>query len=109
MPWLLTTAVNTGDLDTGTYGEVKITGMSHRPDQKMIIVDLQYGNTVSGAWIGGHLPASKAGSHVIRDAKYDTLITTHVSNDGELTYIAAKRALYEHLLAEGVIDPGNVT
>ena len=109
MPWLLTTALNTGDLDSGTYAEVKITNMTHRPNQNLIMVELEYGNTVNSDWAPGHLPAGKSGSHIIEGQKYTDLVTTHASLNGELTYIAAKRALYEHLETEGVIDAGSVT
>ena len=109
MPWQLSASLNTGDLDASAYDEVKIINMYHRPNEKLIVVSLEYGNTVDGSWVAGHLPASKAGSHTIQGQKYDDLITTHMSADKELTYAAAKRALYEHLVAEGVISIGNIT
>ncbi len=108
MPWQLTTPVNTGDLDASNYAEVKIVGVSHRTNQKLISVELEYGNTVDGEWVRGHTPIGKVSSHVIEGQKYTDLITTHATQDGELSYDAAKRGLFEHLVAEGVTDPGAV-
>ena len=109
MPWRLSASLNTGDLDASTYDEVKIINMYHRPNEKLIVVSLEYGNTIDGVWVPGHLPAGKEGSHTIQGQKYNDLITTHMTIDKELTYAAAKRALYEHLVAEGVIATGDIT
>ena len=38
MPWLLSTPLSTGDLDTGAYAEVKIVSVSHRSNQNLIMV-----------------------------------------------------------------------
>lgn len=109
MPWRLSASLSTGDLDIGAYDEVKIISMLHRPNQNLIAVGLEYGNTVDRIWVPGHLPVGKESSHTIQGQKYDDLIATHMSADKELTYAAAKRALYEHLVAEGVIATGNIT
>ena len=105
MPWALTTPLNTGDLDTGAYAEVKIVAVIYRKDS--ISVDLEYGNTVDGNWAKGHLPVGKERSHLIIGEKYDTLVA-HVTLASELTWDAVKRGLYNHLAAEGIIDPGGV-
>jgi hypothetical protein len=110
MPWQLTTPVTVGDLDpNGPYGEVKIMRQVHDARRKLISIDLEYGNTVDGEWVRGIPPADKTTSHVISGDAYDTMVTTHATNDGELTYDACKRGLYEHLSTEGVIDAGSVS
>ena len=109
MPWQLTTPVDTGDLDSVSYAEVKIVDMVHRANRSLIVIQLEYGNTVDGEWIRGTMPASKVNSHSIQGDDYTALVTGHKTLANELSYVAAKRALYEHLASQGVIDAGTVT
>lgn len=108
MPWKLTTPVDPGDLDNKPYGEVKIVDLSHRPNVRLMVIQLEYGNTVDGAWAQGMMPAGKANSHIIQGEDYIDLMSNHTTLPDELSYVAAKRALYEHLAAKGVIDAGAV-
>ncbi len=108
MPWLLTTPIDTGDLDTVDYGEVKIVDHRQGSGQPKIVLMLQYGNTVDGSWVPGIAPVGKQIAYVADNDDYLELITTHMTYDGELTYQAVKRGLYEHLNAKGVIGPGSI-
>ena len=126
MPWTLTAAVDCGDLDTGTYGEVKIVRFTHDPVQKRMTVRLAYGNTVDSVWEGGMLPNGKSYSVPIVDTDYDDVVADSVpdvqtedpsdSNYSQVgavwvekTYYATKRALYEWLNANEDIAAGSVT
>ncbi len=109
MPWQLTTPVDTGDLDSVPYAEVKIVDMVHRSNRSLIVIQLEYGNTVDGEWIRGMMPAGKANSYSIRSDDYTALVTGHTTLANELSYVAAKRALYEYLATKRVIEPGTVT
>jgi hypothetical protein len=99
MPLKLTTAVQTGDLDSTSYGEVKIVGMTHRVARKMIMLDLEYGNTVDGEWKRGYTPSNRQGSYVIEGQEYD---------DMSAALATFERVLYTHLNTEGVVDPGSI-
>ena len=109
MPWKLTTPVDTGDLDSTPYGEVKIVDLTHRPNAGLMVVLIEYGNTVDKAWVQGMMPAGKTTSHAIQGDDYVSLVATHRTLPDELSYVAAKRALYEHLASKGVIPAGAVT
>ena len=109
MAWALTTAVTVGDLDSTTYGEIRITSQRHDSGfRKFILLNWEYGNTVADVWVPGMAPADKQSFVMINGATYDTLIT-HASNDGEATFAAAKRGLYTWLFDNGYIAAGSVT
>ena len=109
MPWQLTTPIVAGDLDSGgPYNQVLIADENHDSKRKMIHLILEYGNTVVDEWVEGVAPRDMDTTHTILDQKYDDLVSTHLTDDGELTFDAAKRGLYEHLNSEGVIPPGSV-
>lgn len=110
MPWQLTTPVAVGDLDpNGPYNQIAIMRQLHDRRRKQIQLELEYGNTVDDNWVRGiTAPAGKQTSIVIEGEDYTTLVTTHATNDGELTYDAAKRGLFEHLLAKGIIEAGSI-
>ena len=109
MPWQLTTPVNAGDLDpAGTYAQIKIVMQQHLSNQEIISLGFEYGNTVSDVWVPGVLPIGLPTSAMISGADYTTLVTTHASIDGELTYVAVKRGLYEYLAANSIIAAGTV-
>jgi len=109
MPWQLTTPVAVGDLDpNGPYNQISIMRQLHDRRRQMIHLELEYGNTVTDNWVPGMTPTGKETSVSIQGEDYTTLVTTHASNDGELTYDAAKRGLFEYLLAKGIIDAGSI-
>ncbi len=110
MPWKLTKPVDTGDLDAVNYGEIKLSDQRwlSQPYGDSILVSWQYGNTVDGKWVPGHAPTGKETSRHIAEEEYTALVS-HISNDGEPTYVAVKRGLYEHLASVGAIEPGVMT
>jgi len=73
-----------------------------------IQLDLQYGTTVSGEWIADLQPANLPITAFIGGDDYNTLVTTAMTNDSELTYAAVKRCLYEWLYDNGFIASGIV-
>lgn len=108
MPWTLTTAVDVGDLDTSDYTQVKIVRDEHDSVSGRMVVFLQYGNTVDSAWVPGMPPKNKKTIHEITGSAYTTLITNSTPNEGESTYDAVKRALYNHLVSAEVIAAGTL-
>ena len=110
MAWDLTVAVGVGDLDTTTYGEIRITSQRHDSGRrKFILLNWEYGNTVDDVWVPGMTPSDKSASAMIDGTAYDTFIAAHTSLDAELTFVAAKRGLYTWLYDNGHIDAGSVT
>ena len=109
MAWQLTTPVVVGDLDpNGPYTQVKILYQVHDGRRNQIRVDFEYGNTVEDSWVAGITPSGKEGSCTIEGEDYLTLVSTHSPNEGELTYDAVKRGLYEYLVQKGIISSGTV-
>ena len=126
MPWLLTTPIDAGDLDSGTYAEVKIIRFTQDPSRERFNVRLEYGNTVDGKWISGFSPRSKDAHATIMGTDYTDLVSAAVPDvqtsdpaDAvkyeavgavwvERTYYAVKRALYEWLNTNGIIDAGSI-
>lgn len=109
MPWQLTTPYSGGDLDTtGVYNQVKVMRLNWRTHPKASVsLDLQYGTTVDDVWTPGMNPQGKPMQVYIDGDDYVDFMT-HVSNDGELTYGAVKRGVYEWLSAKGHLDPGSI-
>lgn len=102
MPIQLTTPLNPGAMDPGTlYDHCRIARQTHDDNRLMIILNLDYGTLDGENWVPGQLQPSSDSeypSSVIIDGEaYTTMITTHQSLDGELTYAAVKRGLYEYL------------
>ena len=110
MPWELDTPVTTGGLDlSGPYDQIMIIRQGHDARRRWITLEMEYGNTLSGVWVPGVAnPIGAEVSCVILDDDYSTLINTHTTNDGELTYNAVKRGLYEYLSASGIIPSGTM-
>ena len=107
MPWQFTAPVAVGDLDpNGPYTQCKIVRLVHDSNRARIRVDIEYGNTVEGVWIPGLDPTNKQGSFMIDGEDYLQLVTTSMPEQGELTYNAVKRGIYDHLSTKGVIDAG---
>jgi hypothetical protein len=109
MPWQLTTAIDVGDMDTSDYTQVRIVRFDQDILNGRIIVYLQYGNTVEGNWVPGLVPKSKAVAHEITGASYTSLVENSEPNEGESTYDAVKRALYQHLADANVIAAGTLS
>ena len=107
MPWQLKTPIDVGGLDSNDYDQIRITRLTHDSVRSMILVDLEYGRTVDGEWVPGHTPKDTATGVVITGDDY-AAVASHVSNDGERTYEAVRRGLYEWLSASGHIAPGSV-
>lgn len=108
MAWKLTAPYLGGDLDPkGVYDQVKITEMRWRDSRKFISLSLAYGTTVDGVWTPGMTPAGKSRSVLITKDTYDALVS-HKSKDGESSYAAVKRGLYEWLSANGHVDAGSI-
>ncbi len=111
MPISLTTALNTGDIDSAVYDHVLIAHQSHDAIRKMITLVLEYGTIVDNTWAPGE--ASPAGgsefpsSLTLSGAEYLSIIS-HASNDGELTYNAVKRGLYEYLQSNYIKLAGSI-
>jgi hypothetical protein len=102
MPIRLTTAMNAGDIDPdSTYDHVRIVRQSHDAARLAITLDLEYGTLSGSDWIPGPASPSFGSKHppsvrIAGDA-YMALVTKHMTFDGELTYAAVKRGLYEWL------------
>ena len=105
MPLQLTTPINPGDLDSVTYGQVKIIEQRHRSTAGTITVVVAAGNTdEEGVWVPG---VQKTSVFQIRDddtldppgTEYTDLVTDSISQPDEPTYAAVKRGLYEWLIA----------
>lgn len=101
MPIQLSAALNAGDLATETIDHVRVGNQSHRADKRMIVLSLEYGTVVEANWVSVDIQPAESSSFpssvIIAGSDYTTLTTTHASNDGELTYAAVKRGLYEYL------------
>jgi len=100
MPIQMTTPLDAGDMSPDVYDYIKITRQVHDARRLNIMLDLEYGTVIDGLFIAGSVSPSGETypTHVtISDADYITMVTTHISNDGELTYEAVKRGLYEYL------------
>lgn len=110
MPWELTTPISTGGVDPSVaeYTECKLIRMLHDAQRLMIFCEFEYGNTNGGVWEPGLNPTNLDTSYPIEGTEYTTLVTTAMPQQGETTYEAVKRGLYEHLASVGVIPPGSV-
>jgi hypothetical protein len=124
MPWALIEPKKSGDLDVVPYTEVKIISFFQDPNLHRIDLRLEYGNTVEGTWVPGYLPVGKKDHANIYAADYASLVSGSVpdvqtEDPGdpdryaqvgniwvERTYHATKRALYEWLAVNEVIEPG---
>jgi len=107
MPWQLTTPINVGDLDTGSYAQVKISRFAHDSVRKIIAIDLEYGNTVDGQWRPGYPPRTKPTSVFVQGDDYLALVLSE-PEVGEKTYEAVQRGLYSYLAEKDQIGPGQV-
>lgn len=107
MPIQLTTAADSGEMGGGaTYTHVKIMGWSHEPLQKLIKIGVQFGTMSGEEFIPGPSFMIKS-IMIINDpgvphTKYDDLVDGHTTNDGEKTYAAVKRGLYQWMIDESI-------
>jgi hypothetical protein len=115
MPLELTVPIATGDLDpdapSDQYTHCKALLLGNYPDAPIpcIRLNISYGYYSGGDYVQGAIhPADRVTSYEIAGSDYATLVTTHEPNPGEKTYAAAKRAIYEHLIAGAVIPDGTV-
>ena len=107
MPLQLNTPLNVGDLDVAPYDQIRIVRMTHDSVRSRVMLDIEYGRTVDGTWVGGAEPAGKQISFYIVEDDYMALIS-HMSNEGEYTYAAVKRGLYEWLLNNNYVGAGSI-
>jgi len=102
MPVLLTTPWNPGDRDSGhTYPRAQISYLAITPEgpNKSIMVSVEYGDMVNAEWVRG--TASTTLEYRIAGADYDAMIAEEIEEgDNDLIYAAAKRVVYEWLIAE---------
>ena len=114
MPWQLTTPIQVGDMDPdGAITHLRVEHFDQNSGSGTIQTAISYGRMPdlgSGPeFVAAKIqPVGKARAHTIAGQEYSDLVSTHTSNDGELTYQAAKRGLYEHLASEGLIDSGSI-
>ena len=109
MPWTLTTPISAGDLDTTPYAEVRIVRQAHDSVRRVIVLDLEYGNTVGGSWVPGIQPRSKPCSVYIQGDDYTTLTENSLPEEDEKTYDAVKRGLYNFLHTKAFIGDGTLS
>jgi len=114
MPWLFDNPVSTGGLDNtapnNAYTHCRVRMRDNDPDARSIILLLEFGYMDGADFVkGALLPVGVDPSPVISGDSWVALVTTHTPNPGEKTYQAAKRGLYEFLVASGAIGPGQVT
>lgn len=115
MPLQLTKPLASGDLDPNApaseYTHCKALMLGNYPDTDppFIPLNLSYGYLIDGKYVqGGVHPVGRLTRHEISGAKYVELVLNHEPDPGEKTYLAAKRGLYEHLVAEKIVPPGTV-
>jgi hypothetical protein len=100
MPLNLTTVVSAGDLDpnASNYSKIKVIDIRISPGSKRLEFSVQMGNTgEGGVWVPG---IASLATFRLTAAEFDAA-KTHVSNDGELTYDAMARGIYEWLVSGG--------
>ena len=102
MPILLTTPFDPGELDTGTYPRAKIIRLEIDPEYNWIKMIVQFGDQDGNDWnpgVAGHMEVLVQDTVDPPCTDYTDLVSTHTSNNGELTYVAVKRGCYEWLIA----------
>ena len=103
MPIQLTTPLDAGDIDSGTYDHVMIMRQIHNNRRKRVVLSLEYGTIDNQEWIGGPAAPTDDSTYppavVISGQDYTDLVSTHEPNQGEKTYDAVKRGLYQWLQA----------
>lgn len=116
MELLLTTPV---DVDAVSCTKVKIIAATVDYRGDFIRMECQFGNTSGSDWV----ESSRVDAHVIRDVaqvgesgddwyvapttKLNDFKTTSSSNNGEMSYDAIERSLYQYLIDEAIY-PGTI-
>ena len=90
MPISLTTSKQTGDLDAaGPYAEVKVIDFRLSSVQEIIELHCQYGNTVSGKWVGGiSAGGAKDAYYYVKDDEAGTALAATYTWDGTTTVLS---------------------
>jgi hypothetical protein len=96
MALLLTTPKSTGDLDPNavSYEHVKVVVTTHNSYSHSITLQCQYGNEDGYDWNAGIVPCE---FHIIEGDDYYAILT-EMPDEGETSYQAVSRALYEWLI-----------
>jgi len=109
MPWLLDTPITTGSADPdGDITHLRAKLIRNDPDMQMTLFAITYGRAPEGKFVEAVVQPNAVNSYIVEGEDWVSWRSTHVSNDGELSYDAAKRAVYEELLAQEVIPPGQI-
>lgn len=95
MPIQLTTPFAVGDFDSADYAQVRVVSFTLHSVKNHIEVEVQHGNTVDSAWVGGRKAPAV---HLIEGADYLAMVT-EMPGGGETIYQAASREIYEWLIA----------
>ena len=99
MPIQLTTPFDTGAIDSGSYGQVKIIAMNIDLIERKIDLRVQHGNTVNDEWVSGIIVRDiTSKDFTIRDTDYTTIIATESEAAEELYYDKVADTLYQWLI-----------
>jgi hypothetical protein len=123
MPIQLTTPKMAAEDPNGVteYAQVELKQPTIDPDNKRISFGIQYGNTISGAWVPAmplgqeirpqiytiynHPEDLEADPPVAADPQYDILIASTLSTTvGEPAFELVANAVYQWLLSNGYYD-----
>ena len=118
MPILLTTPINSGDLDPAApdheYTEAKIISFTADIKNKALTLNVEYGNTVTGTWVSGLFPKicvrivnipeiiTEEGT-IPADPQYDEIVATLPTSLVVPLYDAVSTNLYQWLLDNDVL------
>jgi hypothetical protein len=95
-------------MDVANYDQISVTNFRHNNRMNEIEIQVEYGRTVDGVWTPGIAPLNKQTHFLIRGADYVAMVGAHTPNEGEKTYAAARRALFDYLAAQNLIGPGSI-
>ena len=97
MPILLTTPFDPGAFDPGkTYPRAQIIQFTVSPENEDIRVVVDFGDVDDGEWVSG--AAREKLNHILIQGADYTAIVADTPEEGETTYDAVKRALYDYLV-----------
>jgi hypothetical protein len=110
MPLLLTTPVDTGDLDSFSYDRVKIINFRVDVEGEAIEFEVQFGSVVDNNWVPGLMKRNKRfsirnegrldenGDLIQGERQEYNEVVSSVSLTDELIYDGVARVLYQWLL-----------
>lgn len=113
MAILLTTPLDTGDIDSVDYAEAKMLEFVWDGNSEQMRLLMQYGNTVSGEWIPGkpfNGPVySNPQYHLITGQAYVDCVSEYCTCSGTpvLVYENVKNILYQYLVDQDIY-PGTI-